>query len=419
MSRRVPVPLAVALASCLALFVLASAARAETPDAEADPQSQTTTTVTVTGTAPAGPPVAVLKFGENSLRIGFLAQPTYEGLQDANSGGYSQNFYLRRVRFNLLGKLGKTVGSGVQEVELFFQTDSPRAGNAAPPTGAKNNGSTGFLVQDAYGQWAFAGQSAMLRAGLWIVPTIRQVSTSVATFLALDLPTWGLQQNTFLGGNGGRDYGVGLNGYLMDDHLSYNVGVFSGARQPATNQAPPLGQAACCRNSPRFAGRLMYDFFDPEKGYAYQGTYRGAKKVVAIAGIYDVQGSYEAYGGDFFLDWPIGSDAVTFEGDYIHYNGWGKFYSAIPEQDTLYVDAGYYFSEIHLQPFARYEFLHFAAAANKPKEQQRFGGGFNYYVMGQNFKIVPYYERIIPKVEPTTAKQKDTNRFVVEIQVSL
>jgi len=418
MTRRFPVPIAAALGLCVALFLLTAPARAETPDS-ADPQSQTTTTVSVTGTAPAGPPLAILKFGDSSLRFGTVLQATYDATQDVNSEGYSQNFYMRRVRFYMLGKLGKQVGAGVSEVEFFFQVDNPRAGNAAPPSTAKNTGSTGFLVQDAYGQWAFGGNAIALQAGLWIVPNIRQVHTSVVTFLGLDLPTWGLQQNSMLTWNGGRDYGVGFNGYLLDDHFSYRAGVFSGMRQASVAQTAPLGPAANGRNSLLFAGRFMYDFFDTEKGYTYQGTYRGTKKVAAIAAVGQVQGSFEAFGGDAYVSWPIGPDAITAEADYMHYSGWGKFYSAVPTEYTIWADAGYFFGAIQLEPFARYEVLRYAAAVNHVKEQDRFGGGFNYYVMGQNFKITPYYERVMPKVEPTTAKIKDFNRFVVQIQTSL
>jgi hypothetical protein len=407
-------PVAAALAMLLGFCLPANRAEAETADPD---QSQASPPVEV---AAPGPPLALLKFGDNSLRFGTLLQPTYDATQDVDSGGYSQNFYMRRARFFMLGKLGKKVGEGVQEVEFFFQVDNAREGNAAPPTGTKNTGSTGFLIQDAYGQWAFAGNAMALQAGFFFVPAVRQIVTNPSTYLALDIPTWEMQQNAALGSVAGRDYGIGLNGYLLDDHLVYRLGVFSGNRQPSTNQAAPLGPAACCRNSPRFAGRVMYDVFDSEKGYVYPGTYRGTKKVVAIGAVAETQGSYEGFGGDVFVDWPVGPDAVTFEADYMHYSGWGKFYSAsIPEQETLWTNAGWYFGGLSLQPFVRYEFLNYAAAANTAKEQARVGGGFNYYVMGQNFKITPYYERILPKVQPSTAKQKDANRFVVQFQAYL
>jgi hypothetical protein len=405
MARRVA-SRSVALGIAIACFSL-TPSRAETGDA---PHGQTAATAAATPAQEPALPAAVLKFGESSVRLGALLQPTYDSVQDPVSGGYSQNFYMRRVRFYLLGKLGKKVGEDVSQVEIFFMVDNPRVGNAALPAGTKNTGSTGFLVQDAYAQWAFGGNAIALQAGLWFVPAVRQILTNASTYLAIDLPNWALQQNGALSGNAGRDYGAGFNGYLLEDHLLYRFGVFSGNREPATSQG------ACCRNSPRLAGRVMYDFFDSEKGYLYQGTSRGAKKVVAVGAVLDGQGSYFGYGGDVFVDWPFDPGAATFEADYMHYDGGKDYAASIPKQETLWMDAGWYFRPLKLQPFARYEFLHHADAANAGTEQQRVGGGLNYYAMGQNFKITPYYERIIPKTKPPTASRKDLNRFVVQIQ---
>jgi hypothetical protein len=363
------------------------------------------------------PPWAVIKVSDKvNFRFGAVLQPTFEALQDPNSEGYSQNFYLRRARFNVLATLP-------ENITVFFQTDDPRVGNAA--ANGQKNVNTGFLIQDAYAQWNFLGHAMAIQAGEFLVPTERQVLTSVATFLALDLPTWSQQQGTVLGENGGRDYGVGLNGALIGDHLTYRTGIFSGYRAPTSPLPAPLGPAAGSRNPLYFAGRVQYDFFDPEYVYSYPGTNLGKKKVLAIAGFGQGQGSYKGYGGDVFFDWPVTAlGAVTAEADYIHYDGHRYVFNnngtlnTLPEQDTLYVNAGYYFCNLNLQPFGRYEFLNFADAVNHAKEQERFGVGFNYYVFGQNFKIVPYYERVMPKVQPTTAAIKDFNRFVVEWQGS-
>ena len=364
------------------------------------------------------PPWAVLKISDNVVfRFGSVLQPTYEALQDPNSKGYSQNFYLRRARFNVLANLP-------ENITVFFQTDDPRLGYSG--TNGQKNINSGFLIQDAYAQWNFLGNAMAIQGGEFLVPTNRQVMTSVATFLALDLPTWSQQQGTILEQNGGRDYGVGLNGALLDNHLTYRTGVFEGWRAPTSPQEPPLGPAAGSRNPLYYAGRLQYDFFDTEYVYSYPGTNLGKKKMVAIGAWGQGQGSYKGYGGDVFVDWPVlEGDAVTAEADYMHYDGHGFVWNdngtnnTLPEQYTIYTNAGYYFHRIKLQPFVRYELLHYADdAVNLAKGQQRVGGGFNYYVYGQNFKIVPYYERIIPKTQPATAQIKDFNRFVLELQGS-
>jgi Phosphate-selective porin O and P len=351
---------------------------------------------------------AIIKVNDDiNFRFGLILQPTYEAVQDANSEGYSQNWYIRRVRFMMAGNIGKNI-------QLFFQTDNPRVGNAGVTGGDTKAFNSGFLIQDAYVQWGFLGSDAIqLQTGEFLVPTVRQPLTSVATFLGLDLPTWTFQQNTALKGNGGRDYGVGLNGFLLGDHLSYRMGVFDGFRNPPTTVDGVT--YAGSRNPPRIAGRIQYDFFDPEKGYSYVGTNLGKKKVLAIAFTAEGQGDYKGIGGDAFFDFPIGKNAVTLEGDYLHYDGHREF-ATIPEQETFYTNAGFYFDDFKLQPFVRYEKLNFGAITNQPKEQERVGGGVNFYVMGQNLKITPYYERIIPKVQPAVAMTKDTNRFVVQIQ---
>lgn len=364
------------------------------------------------------PPWAVLKIADNVIfRFGSVLQPTFEALQDPNSKGYSQNFYLRRARFNVLANLP-------ENITVFFQTDDPRLGSAG--TNGQKNINSGFLIQDAYAQWNFLGNAMAIQAGEFLVPTNRQVMTSVATFLALDLPTWSQQQGTILEQNGGRDYGVGLNGALLGNHLTYRTGVFSGWRAPSSPQEAPLGPAAGSRNPLYIAGRLQYDVFDTEYVYSYPGTNLGKKKMLAFGVWGQGQGSYKGYGGDVFFDWPVlDGNAITAEADYMHYDGHGFVWNdngtnnTLPEQYTIYTNAGFYFCQLKLQPFIRYELLHYASdAVNLARGQERIGGGFNYYVYGQNFKIVPYYERIMPKSQPATAQIKDLNRFVLELQGS-
>jgi hypothetical protein len=364
----------------------------------------------------APPPWAMLKMADNvSFRFGGVLQPTVDFTQDPNSEGYSQNYYLRRARFNVQANLPAGV-------TVFFQTDDPRVGNAGT-NGAKNINS-GFLIQDAWAQWAFLGKAMSLQAGLFLVPTERQVLTSVATFLALDLPTWSQQENATEEANGGRDYGVGLNGALLGDKLTYRFGVFSGYRDVTHPLTAPLGAAAGSRNPPRIAGRLQYDFFDTEYVYSYAGTNLGKKKILAIAGGGDSQGNYKAYFADAFFDWPVGPGAVTVEGDYMHEQANPQIYNiggtptTLPEQDTFYTNAGYYFCDFKIQPFFRYEFLNYARPIDIAKEQTRIGGGINYYVLWQNFKITAYYEKIEPKVKPATAAIQDLNRFVMQFQGS-
>src|SRR5215472_6943442 len=82
----------------------------------------------VAGAAPATGQVVVKVNDVVNFRFGALLQGWGDWTQDANSGGYSQNFFLRRVRFILLAN----VAPGVS---VFYQTDNARVGNAGA-TGA-------------------------------------------------------------------------------------------------------------------------------------------------------------------------------------------------------------------------------------------------------------------------------------------
>src|SRR4029077_19378411 len=127
---------------------------------------------------------------------------------------------------------------------------------------------TGFQTQDAVAIWKMCGDMLMLYGGLYLVPSNRNDLTSTASFLSYDIGTWAIQGNTVMKGTGGRDFGFGLAGWLVDDHLEYRIGAFDGTRNPTTPQpAPvgggtPLGPAAGSRNPYRVAGRIMYDFWD-------------------------------------------------------------------------------------------------------------------------------------------------------------
>jgi hypothetical protein len=79
-----------------------------------------------------------------NFRLGFQLQGWSEFLQDPISEGYQDSFKIRRVRLILAGNIAK-------DVSFFFQTDNPNMGaTVGTATKAIN---TGFLVQDAFGEW--------------------------------------------------------------------------------------------------------------------------------------------------------------------------------------------------------------------------------------------------------------------------
>ena len=357
-----------------------------------------------------------------NFRLGFQLQTWAEYLQDPISQGYQQSFKIRRVRLLAAGNIAK-------DVSFFFQTDNPNMGaTVGTATKALNSG---FLVQDAFGEWrVFGNDQFILDVGKMLMPITRNSLQSTSSHLALDGGTFTFLQSAGLQGDAGRDLGFQLKSYLAGDHLEIRGGIFDGFRAPANTAG------AGSRNSMRFAGRVVYNFFDTEKGYVPVGTNLGKRKILAIGGGFDTQSTYNDYGGDFMIDWPIGptdaakgQNAFTAHVDYQHFDGGCDLNAAgtahlsnclLPtlfEQDELFTDVGFYFVDLKLQPFLRFEWNGFKEDIDQFRNSRRYMGGFNYYVAQQNLKLTAAFERIVPNVKgAATWKQKNTNHFVLQVQ---
>src|SRR5512146_2599112 len=80
----------------------------------------------LTFTAPAAAQVIVKASDTTFFRLGTHIQFWADETQDA-TGGYSQNFLLRRVRLIVAGQIGP-------DLTFFLLTDNPRLGNAGTGT---------------------------------------------------------------------------------------------------------------------------------------------------------------------------------------------------------------------------------------------------------------------------------------------
>jgi hypothetical protein len=354
---------------------------------------------------------AIIKVNDNvNFRLGILLQgwADWNGQSDTagNTAGFQQNLFLRRARFWLGGQVAK-------DVTFFFMTDNPNLGKSTQvvggTTGLKAPG-TGFIIQDAYMEWAIANEFR-LQGGLILVPLCRNCNSSAATLLSIDYGSFSFQESASTQSSVGRDTGFQAKGYLAGDHLEYRAGVYSGFRAPGV------------KNSFRFVGRAMYNVFDVEKVQFYPGSYYGKKKILAIGGGIDIQNDYTAYAGDLFFDYPVGkSDGITAQVDYIHYDG-GKTFptAALFKQDSYFGEAGYFLGGLKLQPFIRFEQQIYTsgtagcpAAGCNTLNKKVYQGGIGYFPFGANFNIkAAYWHKELPN-DPKTAT---TEQFTVQIQL--
>ncbi len=339
-----------------------------------------------------------------NFKLGIVLQAwaDWNGQSDAtgHTAGFQQNLFLRRARFLVGGQVAK-------DVTFFFMTDNANlgkttVGGAVAGTAFKQP-ATGFVVQDAFVEWAIANEFR-LDGGLILIPLCRDCNSSAHLHITMDYGTWSFQESAPTQSSTGRDTGFQAKGYLADDHLEYRAGVYSGFRAPGV------------KNSFRFAGRLQYNVFDVEKAPFYANVYFGKKKILAIGAGYDAQSDYSAYAGDVFFDFPVGKgNGITASADYIHYDGGVTFNTAaLFKQDDLYAEAGFFLGGPKILPFIRYEQQRYSDDVNKGLNRTKYQAGLGYYPYLANFNIKAGYGRT---EAPDNKNVASTNQYTVQIQV--
>ena len=374
------------------------------------------------------------------FRFGYLVQIWYDALQSSNvtaagDGKYTQNFLLRRARFAMASQLRKNVN-------MFIQFDAPRLGQAlagATPESAPTKRFTaqdggGNVLLDAWVEIKLAGDALMLEAGQMLLPFSRNVLQSSTNFLALDIaPTSQVIPNAF----GQRDVGFELKGYLLDDHLEYRAGVFSGSRQAANAmEGTPIGH-----NKFRATGYLQYDLFDVEKGYIFAGHNYGKKKILAISVGFDGQRNDEPQTRTYWAAsaaiagaWPLsgradpgGGDELAWLVQYYHYEGGPRGGSApelsIPgvpaKQNDVLAELAYYNKALSSSVFGKYELQHFPGRVANPSNTYWFGGGVKYYIWDNycNFGLAFNRQQFPDAPTSGTGAKNSANEITFQTQV--
>ncbi|MDQ3291524.1 MAG: hypothetical protein M3Q05_09570 [Bacteroidota bacterium] len=362
-------------------------------------------TLSVVSTADTVPTPAVFKptyqVGTIIHMFTSVSQGQTSALQETTPGfenKWRRSFNLYRARL-LFGAQLSRKGS------VFFETDIPNViGNG--PNNSKNI-KVSPIILDAQYEHDFSSYFTVI-AGQQLVSHNRNGLQGAATLMANDFTYYQYPYNMFesdpLQGNFGRDLGINTRGFFLKDKLEYRLGAFTGRK---FNGEGPI----------RVVGRVVYNFLDPEKDFYYAGTKLGAGKTVALAGGFDVQGTYKNVGADAFIDVPAGRlGSVTVNTAFTHLTGGTKtgtysFATLMPRQNIEYLELGYYFKETKLQPWFKYENQHINAEKiqvglpesasaealndmNILKSNQRLGGGLNYFFSGFNTNLKASYTSV-------------------------
>ena len=322
------------------------------------------------------------------LRIGALVhmyaaaqQDGYSNTQADDLQGWNKGFAIHRTRILLGGELSSK-GS------FFIETELPSSIGTINADHSKNVKVSQILL-DAQYQYVFTN-SFQLIAGKQLVSNNRNGLQAAGALLTGDFSASQYRYNMYadspLQGDFGRDLGVNARGFLFQDRLEYRMGVFTGRMLDGKD---PL----------RYVGRLAYNFLEKDLDYYYTGTSLGSRKLLTWGAGFDTQSSYQNYSTDIFLDYPLHDQgALSLNAAFQYMTGGtsdGKysFAKSIPQQTVQFLELGYYFKRLRLQPWIKYEHIAVSAKAeqsgdlspadfNKQQSGSLYGAGLNYFFDG-------------------------------------
>ena len=378
---------------------------------------------------------------DSSLELGFRVQTQFISSTNINanaSGDHAENFDVRRARIWLDGSVTKWF-------KFFIQM-----GNNIGP-GTDNQTDDVRLIDGFINLHLF--DFAQIIMGEFMAPAGREHLTSSAAMLAIDRPgitgynlTWGLNGgavfNTVAFEDGNldlkgeaniRDIGATLFGSISLNefvHAKYYVGAYNGIQFMNHDE-----------DKERVTARIQLNLFEPEPGYYNLSTYLGKKKTVAIGASIDHQQriardtatndnvNYIWYSCDTFADIPVGPGSATFEAGYTNLDlddstAIQDATSGPPkngketEGKGFYVQSGYYFENLHLQPWALFERWD-SNASDDLGSWSAWRVGLNYFFKGHNANIKVGFEQFsAARNIGRTSDDKNIESFLVGFYLS-
>ncbi len=345
--------------------------------------------------------VEVYRKDQLSLDLGFWAQGWYQHISQDNLGlaggdGDRSDFLLRRVYFSLRGTINPRVG-------FFAHVAGDRLGQEGLASNSGVGLGSGLALRDGWINLKLLDDDLMLQLGRMYVPFTRNYgTTSTRGLLNLDLD-WaqgGYRGSIFYPSIVGRDDSLALWGNVLRDKVQYRVMAGQGVSAASKNPDENL----------RFAGRLVYSFFEPETSWFNSGTYLGGKRVLSLGMGRDGQSdlvlsgrreSYSAWTVDLLYEGPLERGSLTLEGSYISIENSANSIANTalgPGDDgsSLAVKAGYLIQRSDrsgvLQPFAHFQSI----LPDEPGlgDTRVYGLGMNYYLHGPANKLTLEITRI-------------------------
>lgn len=328
------------------------------------------------GTVWAGPGGNIKLDDVRGISIGVGLRTSFTSVEDAAPTGtdYSNEFEVENVRLYINASITPDIG-------VKFNIDRDSSG---PEADVRVLDAVGIIhIHDLFQIWG----------GRFNPPSDRSNLSGPYYLNIWDFPFVSAYPTIF----NGRDDGVAIWGITGDERLRYQLGVFDGTNGSTTsNQEDNL----------LYAGRLTYNFWDPEPAIYYSlSTYYGDIDVLAIglagmiqedgAGTPASSGDYGAWNVDFLMEKRLGNKGVvTLEGAYYDYDldGLGAIDSrGLTEGESWFALASYMFPQKlgwgQIQPVFRYQELERDVGGT----HRRWDVGVNYIISGHNARISAIY----------------------------
>lgn len=300
------------------------------------------------------------------LSIGAGLRTSFSAVEDAapNGDDYSKDFEVENMRLYL--------GAQVHEnIKLTFNTERD-AGN-----------DDGARVLDAIAQFEFS-DTFNVWIGRLLPPSDRSNLNGPFYLNTWDFPFVQAYPAEFAG----RDDGVAVWGQTGGGKFKYQAGLFEG-REGGPNDSDSL----------LFAGRLTYNFWDPEPGYYNSSTYYGDKDVLAVGVVLmtqadgagtsaEDQGDFTGFSVDFLFEKKLSGGGVpTFEAAFYDYDLDDVADPVLTEGSSFFVLGSYLFPGKvgvgQLQPHARYQNFD----RDQGGERERIELGLSYVMNGHNARL--------------------------------
>jgi hypothetical protein len=332
----------------------------------------------------AGPPFHFFtNDGNTSVKFGFLAQPQFEALENADGVEIKNNLFFRRLRLMAGGKISS-------RLSYFLESDSPNLGKE----GMDGKHTSDIFLQDAYVSYAF-GQEFQLDGGMIIIPASHNSAQTASSLMTIDYGAYSCLASTPTRSKNGRDYGMQARGYIKK-HLEYRMGIYRGNR----NHEGDFPY--------RYTARVVYYPLEADTGFFYSGTSLGAKKIVAIGASFDRQGSYSSNAVDVYVDHPLpNGDAITAQANFIHYDG-GRSFASLARQNTWLLEGAYYLKILRVGPFIQYSSRNFSSS-NSP-DDSKVQAGLSYWIQKNRVNLKAAYGKLLKDNSP------DRSQFLVQAQ---